>query len=1133
MSEVRSTGRNSHISGNSSGPQLGWTPPRAPLPPHRLAKIANALGISTPSPATSKSSALSLSPNFLGGSPSSSNTDLPWRVATPSTASAHNFGSSASSSQTKFLLHVIPPLHLSHEFDTSDASDLALPPTASGYHTQFRRGTLVALQPSLHAQLVAIAKEYALPSTVGIILYLVTASPQSRQSSPMPFATPASGNEDQEEPGPRLSEGIWRHIWTRVLKTERQETLALSRGPTPSPFGLGDPSGHSNLRPLITPMRTEMPQPLAYPITPSSTASSVSDLRSHSKSTPLSSSSISHSEPDTPDTSRSSDHETLGIDLPGLNSPSIIPILAKVEFDIDRRRAAWYEPWLRGRRMTFARRAESRQSNRAYSRSGSRAEGDADHKQAPFDLKLVERMQNAGSVLSFTASLSSKEEGGAGGYAPLSDSADEAVEDDEARHVSDVSHHDPLADVFGTDADTWADMRAESQGSQHEVNPNVVELALDASSLTTLPEQELLGDDVDEVDDAEDVQDIIRRMSRPPLVVSIPSPPASKQMSSPPVTGSKRPIPPPLVLPLQETNNGLVLHPELSSMTSLSSGGDSTYLDYATQKEMSNTDDNDGHSLEMEQEYMRSRSPAEEKRVGAVFEDLNLGLDLGDEEEYDENDPNDRRRSQYLMKAKLDEIERTLAQFSPRQLKTSDLDEDITITHARSKSLLALHAGSKLSIDQTSNILARGNSNDHASEKSWPAVPYSSIATTSQPSGTLSPQIAVNGVSTSAPKSFIPPSRSASPNSVSAETKTRKRDLDPSMYPPALPPSFGKQSESSDSPIPLSPDPFGRYPSYHESELQSTPTYWDPATGQFTSIPVESRPSLSSLDEGSVASTTPSSRFSADSASFSMDATTNNSKASAPLVSVKTFKRLWRRSKSSSVSAQQPPTPSAGRTSFQISVPPVRPSHDQLGPPLPPQRGLPPMPIATPSRPPPTRSTSPSVPSSSEKTGVRKSILKTWKSVSGATPSSSAPSEPRRDTERPVSNETIKPRRPSILDAGIPPTPKLAEQYLPSNHTRTGSGIFERRKSLGRAKMGSSSNFSTSFQDVTVPSRTPPQTTTSTQPPGSVSPARSLQSSTSRYSQVDGSFETAQYEVVTPPRVYPNLSYPYQTLDQD
>ncbi|KAG1793882.1 uncharacterized protein HD556DRAFT_1237217 [Suillus plorans] len=1139
------TTEHSHVSGNPYSLQPGqWAPPRAPLPPHRLAKIANALGVSIPSPAGPNSSSSYLSASFPGASPTISHTDLPWRVTTPSTASTHHVGSFASSSQSKFLLHIIPPLHLLHDFDASDPLEPAPPPNASGYHTQFRRGTLVSLQPSLHAQLNAIAKEYALPSTIGLILYLITTSPQSRQNSPMPYATPNSGNEDAEEPGPRISEEIWKHIWGRVLKAEREESLALSRGQGSSPFGLGQP----NLRPLVTPTRTEtpQPQPITYPITPSSTTSSVSDLRSHSKSTPLSSSSLTHSEPDTPDTSHSSDHDILGIGLPGLNSPSIIPILAKVEFDIDRRRAAWYEPWLRGRRMTHAKRAESRQSNQSHSQP--HAEGDGDEKRVPFDLKLVERMQNASSVPSFTASLSSREEGGTGWYAPLPDHTDEPLEEDTTREEgTDICHHDPLVDIFGSDADTWAEMRTESQGNQSEVNPNIVELALDVSSITAMPEQEQAGD---EVDDPQEVWDIMRRMSKPTLTLSIPSSPSSQQLSSPPAGSAKKSPPHPLVLAPNDTRNSLVLHTGPSPILSFSSRDDSTNPPYEHASSRGTpvedeTGDDDEVSLDMDQEYMRSRSP-EEKRGGAVFEDLNLGLDLGDEdEEYDENDPNDQRRSQYLMRAKLDEIERTLAQFSPRHIKTDDLDQDITITHARTKSLLALHAEgtSKLSVDRTRDFQATGNSIDHAdaSDKSWPAISYSSITNNSSQSpssqshrpSNLSPsppQLAINGVSTGAPKSFAPPSRSSSPNTLSTETKIRKRDLEPSMYPTPLPPSFRRLSDTAtDSPIPLSPDPFGRYPSYLESEAHSTPTYWDPATGQFTSIPVESRPSLSSVDEGSVASTTPSSRFSADSESFSMDSVT--AKTSTPLVSVKTFKRLWRRSKSASVSAQQPPTPN--RTSFQGFVPPSSSLHDQLGPPPPLQKGLPPVPATAMPRT-PTRPSSPTTPSS-EKTSVRKSILKTWKSVSGSTASSSAPSEPRRDTERPVSNETIKPRRPSVLDAGIPPTPKLAEQYLPSNHARTGSGIFERRRSVGRSKMGASSNLSTSFQDFALPSRTHSRTSSSLQqtssplpPSGSVSPAPP------RHSKVDSSFESAQYELVSSsPRLYPNLSYPYQTLDQD
>jgi hypothetical protein len=68
-----------------------------------------------------------------------------------------------------------------------------------------------------------------------------------------------------------------------------------------------------------------------------------------------------------------------------------------------------------------------------------------------------------------------------------------------------------------------------------------------------------------------------------------------------------------------------------------SSGGDSTSLPYVHSSSRGTPvadeiGDDDGLSLDIDQEYMRSRSP-EEKRGGAVFEDLNLGLDLGDEDE--------------------------------------------------------------------------------------------------------------------------------------------------------------------------------------------------------------------------------------------------------------------------------------------------------------------------------------------------------------------------------------------------------------------------------------------------------------------------------------------------------------------
>ncbi|KIJ22161.1 hypothetical protein PAXINDRAFT_178265 [Paxillus involutus ATCC 200175] len=1156
----------------SPGPS--WAPPRAPLPPHRLAKIANALGVSTPLPATTPTGAfLSPSPTHSGSSPSASSAELPWRSVTPSTASGLNY---ASSSQSKYLLHVIPPVHLPHESDTSDTSDLALPPpTASGYHTQFRRGTLVALQSTLHAQLVVIAKEYALPSTMGMVIYLVTASPQSRQSSPMPYASPGLADADGGEPGPRLSEEIWKHIWTRVLRAEREEAIALSQSAIPNPLGLGltvEPHYQSQtLRPLIT-MRTETPQPrpLVYPLTPSSTSttSSASDLPSQEKSAGTFSS-HSEPEPDTPDTSRSSDNGPPGIELSGLNCPSIIPILAKVEFDIDRRKATWYEPWVRSRRM---KRPESRASTRAGSRSRA---GDgsslSDEKRAPCDLKLVERMQKP----AFLRSQEDSEEGEQptyGEYALLSEPSDEIGDEDAAARTTSTTGPDPLGDVFGTEADTWADIHAESEGKRSKANnPNVIELALDANSLIAFPEQEQDRDE--EVDEIDEVRNIMGRMSQPTLNVSIP---ASTETSLPSNTGSsKRPVPPPLVLAPKSLSDDLVVPTDLSPMPS--SGGGSINLAYLKEGSTPSTmdfRDKDGSSLEMEQEYQRSRSPAEEKRVGTLFEDLDLGLDLGDDdEEYDENDPNDRRRSQYLMKAKLDEIERTLAQFSPRRLKTAALDEDLTITHRRNLSSTSqLPTPPQAGVGDGNSLEGRLSKSAGPSNKTWPAVPYSSMggsANSSSPPRPVNlppspPRLALNGVTTGAPKAFMsPPLRLTTVSStVPTETDIRRREQEQVVYPTTIRPSLSRQTNITiDSPIPLSPDPFGRYPSVYETDALPVPSYWDSATQQFSHEPSDPRPSLSSADEGSLASTTPSSRFSADSTSIAMDHGEKNTKTTAPLVSVKGFKKLWRRSKSSSGGVPQPSTPGAGRSSFQHSGPPPRvTSSDQLAaPPIPsallarspnsksPVGQLqfdqestypwhPSRPSLSGSRPTSPATLVPNAPAHPpEKTSVRKSILKSWKSVSGA--ASQQPvngSESRNRSERPISNETIKPRRPSVLDGSIPPSPQLPDQYLPSNHARTGSTFFERRKSAGRSKMGPTQHYSSSSQDLL--SRIPQQrSSVIMQAPGSASPSRSFFSATSRDSHAESgeSFETSQFEFVSPPKVHPNLSYPYQTLDHE
>ncbi|KAI6163772.1 hypothetical protein EDD17DRAFT_1693091 [Pisolithus thermaeus] len=1122
----------SHASTSSQSQQPVWAPPRAPLPPHRLAKLANALGVAAPLPATgSSNSFMSQSAVSPGQQPPSPHADIAWRAGTPSVASTHGF----APSQSKYLLHVIPPAYLPHDSDAGNPADLVPPPPgASGYHTQFRRGILVSLQSTLQAQLIVIAREYALPSTLGIVLYLVCSSPQDRQN----------GASDIGEPGPRLSEDMWRHIWARVLRAEREEASTFSRSPTPNPLGLGL-TVETNvqvqaLRPLVTPTRTEtpLPLPLSNLLTPSPTsASSTSDLRLQTKSAPPS---TSRTDPDTPDTSHSSNQDLPGIELQGLKSPSIIPILAKVEFDIDRRRAGWYEPWLRSRRIAHAKRTESRSSNRTGSQSRN---GDGlspvDDRRAPFDLKLVERMQKPGFLR--TTDESDEEQANEGDYAPLSGSPDSGNSEDLVEGAACMtSDKDPLIDVFGSDAETWARLHSDPQGRRKEVDPNVVELVLDASSLAPLSSLTDEPETGDEPNDAVEVRNIIHHMSGKPL----PSPPSSR---------SKRP--PPLVVS-PNLPKGVV--PDNHGLPSGRSSIDLPYVTGSTTPltvEDSEFRNKEGLSLELEQEYLRSRSPAEDKRVGALFEGLDLGLDLDDEEEvrYDENDPNDRRRSQYLMKARLDEIERTLAQFSPRQLRTNAIDEDLTITHRRtltntiSADAFGTKGHSPVHDRQSSSML-------HANDAAWPAVPYSSV-TASIPSSLRRsdlppspPKLALNGVTTGTSKSFVPPS----PNGgASSETEVRRREHGQSVYPTTVPAPFTRQTDlTSDSPIPLSPDPFGRYPSMYEEQTLPVSTYWDPTTKQFSEVPGDSRPSTSSVDEASLASTTQSSRFSADS-SIAVDLADKGGKAQGPLASVKSLKRLWRRSKGSST--PQPPTPSLGM-SFQGQLP--RHSQEALGPPpvttVAARNGKTKTPLNQfqfdqespypihPGRPSLNgiRPISPPVPppiASAEKTSVRKSILKSWKSVTGSQQNPGA-SDMRKSAERPVSNETVKPRRPSVLDNIVPPSPKLPEHLLQSNHARNGSGVFERRKSAGRSKMSSKANYSSSSQDMLGITSQQRSSIVMMQAPNSASPSRSQFSASSMDSNTEGrgSFDTtSQFEVISAPKVHPNLTYPYQTLDYE
>jgi len=169
---------------------------------------------------------------------------------------------------------------------------------------------------------MAIAREYALPSTGGMVLYLLT-----------------------DGPGPRITDEAWKMLWQRVLRADRESAIAAGL----SVSGGSNYSSRSGTPALVT---------NGYP-SPASPAESLRKLgRRRSE---CESSYDSHSLPSPSPSIGAASIGGLGMggsvgDLPvaafDFTTASALPILAKVEFDIDKRKAPWYEPWRqRGRRQ--------------------------------------------------------------------------------------------------------------------------------------------------------------------------------------------------------------------------------------------------------------------------------------------------------------------------------------------------------------------------------------------------------------------------------------------------------------------------------------------------------------------------------------------------------------------------------------------------------------------------------------------------------------------------------------------------------------------------------------------------------------------------------------------------------------
>ena len=108
------------------------------------------------------------------------------------------------------------------------------------------------------------------------------------------------------------------------------------------------------------------------------------------------------------------------------------------------------------------------------------------------------------------------------------------------------------------------------------------------------------------------------------------------------------------------------------------------------------------------------------------------------------------------------------------------------------------------------------------------------------------PRLALNGVSTGAPKAFMPASNPLL--TVPTESQVRRRELEQAMYPATMPSLSRQVNFTSDSPIPFSPDPFGRHPSIYEADAAPIQSYWDLVAQKFSQDSPGSRPSVSSID---------------------------------------------------------------------------------------------------------------------------------------------------------------------------------------------------------------------------------------------------------------------------------------------
>ncbi|RXK36364.1 hypothetical protein M231_06401 [Tremella mesenterica] len=289
-----------------------YGPPSRPLSPHQLGRIAQSFGIVMPN--------LPRSPSFAFPSLAS-----PTLSAVSTGSSRHNrFLPTPVPARTPYLLTVIPPAFLlPNKPSTSNDAEQRV--------KRWKRGRLLALQPTLEAMLNSIAREYGLPSTTGISLFLAQ-KPISKGKEP---DSSSLTSLDSDDPGPLISSSTWSTLFSIYLHSNpssRSSTPAHTPVKGQSPFARDLPFPASPLSLIGTSNKARLRGASAEP-QPSPTK----------KAQPRSAEPAAGFMLDMPPTPASTGMTT----EPDGPSAMAIPVVGAVEFDIDPDVATWFTEWRR------------------------------------------------------------------------------------------------------------------------------------------------------------------------------------------------------------------------------------------------------------------------------------------------------------------------------------------------------------------------------------------------------------------------------------------------------------------------------------------------------------------------------------------------------------------------------------------------------------------------------------------------------------------------------------------------------------------------------------------------------------------------------------------------------------------